>query len=217
MRRFHQILSLLLCAALLLPCCGLFAGAEAPLPESEHDYADNLEQRWDYTYPDEARGLFVTFSEDTWVEEVSGWIRIDDLVDAAAGAVTVGELGKNIFPPSFKTGDVIVIRGENDKYIGSYRGAELAGQTVFVPGRSFSVTLITDGSVTGYGFRVTAVEPCPDDYLRDMTFLPGGEYEAFTETFQKDEVVDFGDWIIVFVCVRPQHDAETSLIVAYIP
>ena len=192
MRRFHQILSLLLCAALLLPCCGLSAAAEGAFPESAHDYADNLEQRWDYTYPGEARGLFVTFSEDTWVEAVSGWIRIDDLVDAA-GTVTVGGMGKSIFPPSFKTGDVIVIRGENDKYIGSYRGSELAGKTVFVPGRSFSVTLITDGSVTGYGFRVTAVEPCPDDYLRDVTFFPGGGYEAFTETFRKDETVDFDD------------------------
>ena len=185
MKHCHKALSLLLCAALLFSLCGVCALAEAPLPESDHDYANNLEQRWDYTYPGEARGLFVTFSEDTWVEEVSGWIIIDGLVDEKAGGVTVGGLAKNIFPPSFKTGDVIVIRGENDQYVGSYRGRALAGKTVFVPGRSFSVTLITDSSVTGYGFRVTAVEPCPDDYLRDVTFYPGQGNEAFTQTFER--------------------------------
>ena len=192
MRYIRKTVSLLLCAALLLSFGGVFASAQAPLPESEHDYANNTEQRWDYTYPGEARGLFVTFSEDTWVEEVRGWIIIDDLVDAASGGVTVGGLEKNIFPPSFKTGDVIVIRGEDDRYVGSYRGNELAGKTVFVPGRSFSVTLITDGSVTGYGFKVTSVEPCPDDYLRDVTFFPGKGYDDFTETFLADETVDFG-------------------------
>ena len=188
----YKMISPVLCAALLFAFGGLFAGAQAPLPESEHDYADNLDQRWEYTYPGEAKGLFVTFSEDTWVEEYHGWIIIDDLVEN--GAVTVGSLGKNIFPPSFKTGDVIVIYGENDKYIGSYRGGELAGKTVFVPGRSFAIELITDGSVTGYGFKVTSVEPCPDDYIREIAFIPGGDEAAFTETFTADSTVYFDDW-----------------------
>jgi hypothetical protein len=188
----RKTVSLLLCAALLFSFGGLLAAAEEPLPESEHDYANNFEQRWDYTYPGEAKGLFVTFSEDTWVEEVHGWIRIDDIVEN--DAVTVGSMGKNIIIPTFKTGDVIVIRGENDKYIGSYRGSDLAGQTVFIPGRSFSVTLITDGSVTGYGFKVTKVEPCPDDYIREIAFVPGGEEEPFTETFTADQNVYFDDW-----------------------
>lgn len=192
MKHLTKTLSLLLCAALLFSCCGLFAGAEDALPESEHDYANNLEQRWDYTYPGEAKGLFVTFSEDTWVEEYQGWIKIDDIVDN--GAVTVGSMGKNIIVPSFRTGDVIVIYGENDKYIGSYRGNALAGKTIFIPGRSFSITLITDGSVTGYGFKVTKVEPCPDDYIRDITFIPGGDAADFTETFTADGTVDFDDW-----------------------
>ena len=191
MKHLNKIIALLLCAALLLPC-GALALAEDALPESEHDYANNLEQRWDYTYPGEAKGLFVTFSEDTWVEKVNGWIIIDDLVEK--GAVTVGGMEKNIFPPSFKTGDVIVIYGENDRYIGSYRGDELAGKTIFVPGRSFAVELITDGSVTGYGFKVTKVEPCPDDYIRDITFVPGGDEAAFTETFTADDTVYFDDW-----------------------
>ena len=187
-----KTVSLAFCTALLFSFGGLFAAAQDALPESEHDYADNLEQRWDYTYPGEAKGLFVTFSEDTWVEEYHGWIRIDDIVEN--GVVTVGGMGKNILPPSFKTGDVIVIRGEGDKYVGSYRGGELAGQTVFIPGRSFSVTLITDGSITGYGFKVTAVEPCPDDYIREITFVPGGDEAAFTETFTADSTVCFDDW-----------------------
>ena len=191
-RQLRKAIALALCAALLFSFGGLCAGAEYPLPESEHDYANDLDQRWEYTYPGEAKGLFVTFSEDTWVEEYSGWIRIDDIVDN--GVVTVGGMGKNIFPPSFKTGDVIVIYGENDKYIGSYRGNALAGKTIFVPGRSFVIELITDGSVTGYGFKVTKVEPCPDDYIRDITFIPGGDEAAFTETFTVADPVDFDDW-----------------------
>ena len=189
---FCKTIALALCAALLLPFGGLLAGAQDALPESEHDYADNLDQRWDYTYPGEAKGLFVTFSEDTWVEEYHGWIWIDDIVKD--GVVTVGSMEKNIIAPTHKTGDVIVIYGENDKYIGSYRGSELAGRTIFIPGRSFSITLITDGSVTGYGFKVTKVEPCPDDYIREITFNPGGDEAAFTGTFTADDTVYFDDW-----------------------
>ena len=113
MRRFHQILSLLLCAALLLPCCGLSAAAEGALPESAHDYADNLEQRWDYTYPGEARGLFVTFSEDTWVEAVSGWIRIDDLVDIGIDCLNPLEVKAGMQPVLLKEkyGHRLVLHG----------------------------------------------------------------------------------------------------------
>ncbi|MBQ6119487.1 MAG: hypothetical protein IJK98_09665 [Clostridia bacterium] len=184
--------ALALCLALLIPFGGLCAGAEDPLPESEHDYANDLDQRWDYTWPGEARGLFVTFSEDTWVEELGGWIIIDDIVEN--GAVTVGSMGKNIIFPTHKTGDVIVIYGENDKYIGSYRGDALAGKTIFIPGRSFAIELITDGSVTGYGFKVTKVEPCPDDYIREITFLPGGDAASFTELYTAEDTVYFDDW-----------------------
>lgn len=190
MKNVKKATALLLCAALLFACCVPALAADA-LPESEHDYANNLEQRWEYTYPGEAKGLFVTFSADTWVEEYSGWIRIDDIVEN--GAVTVGGMEKNIIFPTLKTGDVIVIYGENEQYVGSYRGGALAGKTIFVPGRSFSVVLITDGSVTGYGFRVTAVEPCPDDYVREITFCPGEGLEPVTEIFTADQTVYFDD------------------------
>ena len=51
MARMRKTVSLLLCAALLFSFGGLLAAAGEPLPESEHDYANNFEQRWDYTDP----------------------------------------------------------------------------------------------------------------------------------------------------------------------
>ena len=34
-------------------------------PESEHPYQNELRCTWEYTYPSEAEGLYITFSDDT--------------------------------------------------------------------------------------------------------------------------------------------------------
>ncbi len=53
--------------------------------------------------------------------------------------------------------DYIYILDQNNREIGVYTGSALAGKTVTVDGPTVKVKLVTDGSLTYYGFRVTAI------------------------------------------------------------
>ena len=62
-----KLLSILLSLSLL--AAGLvIPAAAAEYPQSEHDYADNCDLTWQYEYPGGAQGLYVTFSEQTYVD-----------------------------------------------------------------------------------------------------------------------------------------------------
>ncbi len=54
--------------------------------------------------------------------------------------------------------------------IGSFSGNVLAGFTVEIPGDTLIITLTSDGSVTEYGFAVTAVEAL--DYVAETPIIP---------------------------------------------
>ena len=76
----------------------------------------------------------VTFSEDTYVEPytTSGIV----IVGPGHTNLTVGD----ILPPYIRrTGDYIALLDENGDTLDTYSGSELAGQTVYAPGKSFSV------------------------------------------------------------------------------
>ncbi|MBQ6119833.1 MAG: hypothetical protein IJK98_11410, partial [Clostridia bacterium] len=65
MKKSNRILSILLCAVMLLTALILPGTAAAPYPESEHNYKNNMDQTWEYVYPGNPGQLFVTFSERT--------------------------------------------------------------------------------------------------------------------------------------------------------
>lgn len=56
------------------------------------------------------------------------------------------------------SGDFLDIYDAEDNIIGSYTGDELAGQTVIIPGNSFSIRLTSNEFVEGYGFRIDGIE-----------------------------------------------------------
>ncbi len=53
--------------------------------------------------------------------------------------------------------DYIYLYDATNAQIGKYSGTALAGQTITVPGNSFSIKLTSDGSVTGYGFSIDSI------------------------------------------------------------
>ena len=54
--------------------------------------------------------------------------------------------------------DYICIRDAFNKEVGGkYRGTELAGKTVSVPGNTVKIDIIADSDVTGYGYRTESI------------------------------------------------------------
>ena len=165
-----KIVSLVLVLVLCFSVTVLSVQAAEVLPESSHDYENNYFNEWNYTYPQDTKAILVTFSEDTWVEAYSNII---PFIDVKALPADVSGNIINIFPQ--KRGDYIAVYGGDGELIGTYDGDELAGKTLFIRGNTFSVILSTDSSVTGYGFKVTDVSPCPEEDLYEITYVTDAE------------------------------------------
>lgn len=69
-----------------------------------------------------------------------------------------------------KDNDYIYIYDKNGEAIGVYTGDELAGKTVTVPGDTFYIRLVSDGSQESYGFEV---EKLTDESGKVITAKPG--------------------------------------------
>lgn len=164
-KKFLSVIVAIFITVSALPVCF----AENALPESPHNYPDNYSNVWKYNYDGEAKGLLVTFSEDTYVEDYKGLIFFGDKISGSE--ITAGDF-KNIIAP-LKHGDYIAISDADNNTIGSYSGDELAGKTVFVPGTTVNIRLSTDSSVNYYGFRVTDISPCPDEDAAIITYSDG--------------------------------------------
>ncbi len=63
-----------------------------PFPESDHPYADNSDQIWVYTHPQQVASLAVTFSSETYVEYSCDYIIISDGEDNMIAQYTGDEL-----------------------------------------------------------------------------------------------------------------------------
>ena len=169
MQKKNRILKL---SCLLLSCL-LFFGAlpvsagQPPLPESDHPYANGVTDVKTYADPAAARGLFVTFSEDTWVEPYeSRWILIPGPTD-----ITVGD----VLSHWVRSGDYIALMDADRRTVGTFSGDALAGKTVYVPTASFEILLNADGDTNGYGYKVTGVRPATADEVRRITY-----HDAYT-------------------------------------
>lgn len=157
-----KLLSILLVFASLTGMCGIAAQAvesDSAYPESEHDYQNDYRNSWYYTHPEEAEGLFVTFSEDTYTE-----IGFEEYIPEEDDW-------------NYKTGDrITVYRGEHSEWLGTFCGNELASKTIYIPDSSFKIELVTDESVTAYGFKVERID----------TTLPEG-ISAICYNFEQNE------------------------------
>ena len=174
MKKYKVLLSSVLALVILCSCIVLPVNAQQTLPESDHRYKNNFYGEWDYTHSNkDAEGLFVTFSDNTYVEDGDDYYEIyfeDE--DITIGDVL--EEGKQN-----KIGDIISIYDSKLNLVGVYQGDELAGETVYVPDSSFKITLITDGSLTAYGFKVTNVtDELPEGATIFRYHMPDGSVKA---------------------------------------
>ena len=167
-----RILSVLLAAILLLSLFALPGLAEETLPESAHDYENNFEGSWEYTYPEDVDGIFVTFSDETYLDPgllqpmLNGEFDEEDLKEFA-------ETGVYETP-----GDVLYIyykEGGEEYYYGAATGDMLAGGILYIPGNWFKLELVTDKSVTAYGFAVTSVGTDLPDGVAKVNYHIDGE------------------------------------------
>ena len=183
-----KILALCLSAVMLLTSLPLVF-AQTALPESRHDYGNDVYETYTYAVPG-AKALLVTFSEDTFVEDSSVPLNVK-LADTA-GKVTVQNVISAI--DAYKFGDRIYLYGAKDAYIGAYTGDALASQTVFIPGDSVKIVLSTDSSVTAYGFRVTDISACPDSLMSEVNYhLDDSVRTELYYLAQESRLYDAGD------------------------
>lgn len=156
-------LSLLLIASFVMGMC-ILSGAvtESVYPESEHNYQDNFKGEWYYEYPENADGIYVTFSQETSFEKP----------ETISSQLKPSENGRIIIFDKFdekKKGDYLYISG-SDGFSLSATGKELSGKTVYIPGKWFSLCLETDSSVTDYGFSIERISHIPPDDVAVVTY-----------------------------------------------
>lgn len=200
-----KALSLLLCAALCFGLPVFPAAAGNALPESPHPYENNCEQTWEYTYPGDVNGFFMTFSEDTRLEphaliflDENGEtvvIPMDEVIDMellleedpeSEEAERIAAYLDSLEQQGFKVGDCVEIYAE-EEFIGFYYGDELAGRTVYVPGRSVTIELYSDDSGTDYGFRVKSVSATPPEGVLTVSCYLDGDAPYTVECFREGD------------------------------
>ena len=193
-----KLLSVLLIAAMCISTCVCAVNAADVYPESAHDYANNCEQTWTYTYPAQAEALYITFSEETYLEpgETLESVTADDPQEIRRAILEDGYY--------YEGGDWLYIFDGNGEECCWETGDALSGQTICVNGNSFTITLRTDAQKTAYGFSIDRITTqLPDGFalLRYHTkhdtwcdSLPAGEKICMNYRFKMQQD---GDQIIV--------------------
>ena len=153
-----KIISVFLVISLLASLLGISASAAQAYPESKHDYENYSEETWEYKTENPVKGLYVTFSSDTYVEP---YVKLDSktpvpeemMEDEGVKELALGH-------GEYEKGDYITFFDYYDYWIKSpkFSGSELAGKTVYFKGNYFKIMLTSDSSVTGYGFKIDKIE-----------------------------------------------------------
>lgn len=174
MKKYKALLSSVLAFIMLCSCIVLPVSAQQSLPESEHRYANNFYGEWDYTHDKDVEGLFVTFSEKTYTEDGDDY---NNIFFEGEEDITIEDILKE--GEQHKVGDIISIYDSKRNLVGVYQGDELAGRTVYIPDSSFKITLITDSSLTAYGFKVTDItDELPENAIVFRYHMPDGSIQA---------------------------------------
>lgn len=113
-------------------------------PESEHDYPNDFNHTWTYTHPTEAEGLFITFSEESSLDEEEHKVTDED--------------------DYWITYDKMEVVSHSDRVNRYYfYNDEFSGRTFYLDGNSFSISLSTDSEGTDYGFSIDRISHLPPE------------------------------------------------------
>lgn len=202
MKKMKMLISVLLTFCILLSFAVPTTAAEQnAYPESEHNYSDSTTEEWTYKFPKKAEGLYVTFSEKTFVEYSDAYAVSSNEEITEDDIETFAE--KGFFE---KQGDVITITYGEDELYAKYQGTQLAGETIYIPGDSFKIKLETDDSVTGYGFSIDSISSViPVEDAKVVYHLKG---EKFTYPIEGDTHLVLNDYWQNYI-------EETSAIVGW--
>lgn len=176
-----KLISVFLSLALVYTAAIVPGAAAQAFPESEHDYKNNTDETWEYVYPDEADGLFVTFSEDTYFAPGS----FIDFLTGEEDEETIREVIE--YGGYWSTGDLLWIYYNGNELYGVFSAGDLSGETIYIPGNAFSLELVADDADTAYGFSITSISPeCPDG-LAKVIFNAPDERVVFT-VYEGEEI-----------------------------
>lgn len=175
-----KIISVLLSITMIASLAAFCAQGET-YPESAHDYADNTDKTWTYTHPGTPAAIFVTFSEETFVDP--GTLRRslpeNYTPEDLEAFVHSGVCGRE--------GDRIELTDRNDTLVGTYTGDELAGKTIPVPGNRVTIRLVSDESVAGYGFAIRQItDAVPRGFAQVNYHLKD---DCFGEVFEAGQTI----------------------------
>ena len=155
-----KTISLIISSVLLLTALVLPVRAGDAYPESEHNYKTDVRETWEYTYPEAVAGLYVTFDERTFFNDEE-WVRYS-LTDEDLEELDEERLQffiENGF--LYQDADYLIIyyidETGREIYYNAYTSSDLAGVTLYIPGRSFRLELYSGAIGTGWGFAVTDV------------------------------------------------------------
>lgn len=154
-------------------------------PESAHNYQNDFYCTWEYTYSAETEGLFVTFSEDTSLNDEYHYEQTETSTSVYYDCIYISYLSE----------------GEWIYFSYDFRGKELSGKTLYIPSDTFRIILSTDAEGNDYGFSVDRISDVPPDdetMIRYHYYTPDkvdyyslhGDGEAVVAEI--DELINYG-------------------------
>ena len=205
------LLSLVLCFGLL----AFPAAAKKALPQSDHPYENDFNGSWEYTYPKEVDGFFLTFSEKTHfepirihftdedgndiyytMEELNQLIEEEEARLEAEGGDPLDAYDnvlEGLYFEGYKDGDALYVYA-GDMLLDYYTGDELAGRTLYIPDTTVTLELYTDESVTDYGFAVTRASATAPAGTLTVSYYLEDEKPELVECFKKgEEILVYGN------------------------
>lgn len=173
--KIRKTISLILSVLLVFSCAGI------PVFAEEKDEVRMIGLA-DYTAPEGTPGIYVTFDENTRTEAFVGDVELPEDGDVTVNEVLDGDVW---------AGDYFAVWA-GDELVGTYDGDELAGQTLYIPGASYSVDLVTKGAAD-YGFGVKTVIPLPIFGNICVTYHDGFGAASYDYFSDDDETVELSD------------------------
>ena len=172
MKKIRQLLSAVLAAALLLTALTLPGSAADAYPESEHNYKNNADETWEYVYPGQPEQLFVTFSTQTAF--AGKWTGYNYLDDADVTEEALQRFAEDGYIYTYED-DRLYVYDNTGALYGSYTGRELSGVTLCLPGDRFSLELISDDTISDYGFSIDFISPDLPEGLAIVNYHADGD------------------------------------------